>query len=371
MQQLVYLLKILLYYIVCIFAYSVLKSRRRFVFTFAGKPITQESKERSSLFWIVLVCLTFAIASVLYSRVPYASDRGNYAVRFENHYDSPWTLGLNTIANILYLVSDDARVLFFTVSFLYMILTYVAYHKYEHITQEVFIFLGVSQYFIFSFYLLKQAPAIALAAISMAYFMKDKYVQSILCLVLAVLFHESALVLIPLYMVMYGGRNPIFRWLGYISMAVCLFGFTFASQLVVDIITRFSPELTNQVGDYFDVANLQSGFAVTVLKGIPYYAITLIGFIKRPLLHKGIKYYDRYLILSVFVCVMTLLSSRMYWMFRFATYMYFPMFVFLSLILKENENKKENTMIRCGIGGTLLFLSARYLYQIFFWHGGF
>jgi hypothetical protein len=109
-------------------------------------------KERR-ISWTAITFLStlLGIYSVICSKLPYSSDRGNYVTRFVNHWDNPWTAGLNWLANFLHLFTNDPKVLFFSVSFLCLFVTLVAYRMFEEAEHQALLLMALSTYCIGSF----------------------------------------------------------------------------------------------------------------------------------------------------------------------------------------------------------------------------
>ncbi len=367
-----------MYYIVCYIAYIIIScNKAKWIIKYDNRIIINKKGNNKNYIMILACSIIFGLVSIASSKIPYQSDRKNYALRFYhyNDFEDPWTAGLNLIANFLHLFTKNPQVLFFSISFLFMMLTFIAYYKFKIKAPDTFLFLGLSQYYIYSFYLLKQAPAIAIAAISIAYYFNEKYLWSIIILIISTLFHESAIILFPLYIIMWKSNKKWVRYLGGFLLIVCVVAFSQVSRTITSILSLCLPNIFTEVEGYLDLTGAMVGSGesniLTVVKGAPYYLITGFALLKRKELRFKIKKYDQYLLLSMFSSSMIFLSIRMYWMWRFATYTYFPMFIFLSMILNKNKNKIENIFMKFCVGMLLFFISFRYLCQIFYLYGGF
>jgi hypothetical protein len=318
------------------------------------------------------MAILLGIYSILSSKYPYSSDRGNYVYRFVNKIEDPWTMGLNSLAEFLQIFTNDPNVLFFTISFLCLLLTLIAYRIFDEADPNAILLMSLSTYCIYSFYLLKQAPSIAFAAISIALFAKKKWLYSLVFLILAITFHEASYILLPLYIVLLGSKKRWVRITEYTFLFLSLVFFIRFSSVATNFINQWLPNISEQLNPYTDESGsiVESINIFTIFKGFPYYFITVYAFWKRSSLKYKIKNYDLFLTISVFSSAMILMSAYMYWMWRFAAYGYFPMFIFASLIIRELKGN-ERLIFKFVLISTLLFITFRYLYQMFFWHGGF
>jgi transmembrane protein EpsG len=296
----------------------------------------------------------------------------NYAIRFADNWDSPWTLGLNLLSEFLQIFSNDPRILFFSVSFLTLILTFFAYNEFKEAHPKALVLMAISTYIFYSFYLLKQAPAIAFAAISIAKLFKKNFKLSVIFLVISLMFHESAIILIPLYIVLLGSKKKWIRVSQFALLFLSVFFFKEVSDFFLSIVYQFLPNIGAEFDSFLDDAGqIETNVNITtIFKGFPFYLITLYAYIRRPMLKQKISNYDQFLILSIFSSFMIILSAYMYWFWRFGSYVYFPIFIFASLIIKE-DSSMNRFLFSILLHGSLFLLAYYYLYQIYFWYGGF
>ena len=370
-----YLLKILAYLMFIIITYFASKNSYRRNLRQITVNLDNSNKLHSrKIGWLEIIFLSslIGIYSIISSKYPYSSDRGNYVIQFVNYRDSPWTPGLNILGDFLHLFTNEPKVLFFTVSFLCLFITLASYNIFEKARPQALLLMSISSYCIDSLFLLKQAPSIAFAAMSIAVLFKRRFALSIIFLIIAISFHEAAFILIPLYVVLLGAKKRWIRIFQYIILILTVLFFSEISNIVLGFVSHWLPNIFGQLSGYLDDGGniKQSINILTIFKGFPYYFITFYAVLKRSYLKSKIKNYDRYLVLCVFASAMIIMSAYMYWMSRFATYCYFPMFIFVSLILQEDKGK-DRQIFYLLVGGSLFFLTFRYLSQIFFLYGGF
>lgn len=324
---------------------------------------------------IFLLSMIFGIYSIYVSKENLTSDRYNYAIRFANQLEGQWTPGLNFLAKMLQSISSDPNILFFAISFIHVLITLVAFNKSEITTVKALMLLLVSNYFIFSFNWLKQAPAIAFSSLAYVAFTKRKKGLSLLFVIISILFHESAVILLPVFILLLNFNKKSVRILASMGILLLFLFYPIVNEYLVKIAINIFPFLESQLQIYLNPSyEFKSAYTenfLTILKGIPYYLITLYAIINRRTLKRKINNYDSYVFLSSIVSISIALSYYMYWMFRFATYFYFPTIVFAGMMIKEMRNNRSNLFFEVITTVSLTFLTIRYLYQMFFIHGGF
>jgi len=340
-----------------------------------GNQIKLQSRQQRniSIVTIILLSLLFGLYSIASTRIPYALDRGVYAKAFSESRVDRSTIGLNMLYRILIPISNDPRILFFTVTFLCTFLVLLAHRMNHKAKPNTLLYLVLSEFFIYSFYLLKQAPAIALAAIATTLFLQEKKLLSLLFLVLAILFHESAFIIIPVYVLILCADIPWVRRGSYILMALVVIFFIPFSRIAIRVSGTLVPKLLTELRSYIDDTGAMkvSVNILTTLKGIPFYLITIYGFRRRKEYIDRIQHYDQYMIMSVFVSITVLLSAYMYWMWRFGTFFFFPIFVFASQLASVNKDDKQDRIFSLLLMASLGFWTLRYLWRMFYLNGGF
>lgn len=336
--------------------------------------VVSERFGRFGIISIIMCCVLMGIYANICGQVPYSSDRGNYALRFSDDIYLPGvkkaSLGLYWIEVVLHIFTYNPSVLFFTISALYLFFSLLAYNCYPEVKPRALLYAGLSNYFIFSFYLLKQGPAISLIAISIAAFLNKKKSVWLLTLILAICFHESALIMIPVFFLLMGAKKQWVRIAQYTVLIICLVGFREITQIISQVLGNWIPALRFQMGDYFENTGSEASNIMTAFKGIPYYLITFYAILKRNVFKDRIQHYDSYLMMSFFVSITTIMSVYMYWMWRFSAYCYFPMFVFASLLYREAQGRKDRGMVGWMLCISFLFFTARVLIQYYFLYGG-
>lgn len=380
MEQSVYILKIAVYILYVLLIYmSAKKFKDKEIYKKDyslnnGKIVIKSNKIsiQFSKLYIILYALLFGLYSITVSVKPYSSDRGYYAKVFGNTiYDYQLPKGYSFFTKILYYISENPDFLFFAVSFFIIIIILLVYRKFEISNPEGLLLLFTSLYFIYGFHLLKQGIAIAFGTVSIEYILKKKKIRALFWGIIAVLFHESALILIVVSLALIDSNKKWKRIAIYLISITIALSFSVFAAYFSDTIARLVPSFGIEMGDYFKDLNFSSSGLATALKGMPVYIITAISIIKRKKISKTINNYDKYLILSVFTSITYILSSYMYWMYRFGLYSMFFVFMFFGEILRKIDSNKEKTIYILAVYGITAFLTIRYLSQMFFIYGGF
>lgn len=372
-NEFIYILKIIYYFVfvfaVYLFALTSYNSKKN------KKQTEKKKKHRISTIIIIILCFVIGYYSIICGPNPPKLDRLNYAFRFMHESQAlivkQSSLGLYFIECFLHLFTYNPDILFFTMAFIYYYLSFKAYDTYEEVYPIALLFLTLSSYGLFGFYMLKQCIAIALVAIAFACLFKNQRKTCIVLTALAITFHESAWIVIPIYFALIFSKSKTSRFLSYSILLICVIFFRQISTILVNLFS-FIPGISDQIVSYIDekggIVAEENYF--TILKGLPYYFITIFAFVKRNVLKDKIKNYDKFLMISFFCSIATLLSFYMYWMWRFAAYCYFPVVVFASIIYSRLTKSKEKMMFASFIVLTLGALMVKLLIQYYYIYGG-
>ena len=159
----------------------------------------------------------------------------------------------------------------------------------------------------------------------------------------------------------------------YILMVLVVIFFIPFSRVAIRISGTLIPQLLTELQSYIDdTGAMKTSLNIfTTIKGLPFYLITIYGFRRRKDYIGIIQHYDKYMIMSFFVSITILLSAYMYWMWRFGTFFYFPIFVFASQLANANKDDKQDRLFSLLLMVSLGFFTLRYLWRILYIHGGF
>jgi len=372
----------ILVYVLKIFAYFILVLLLYFFAKFIQKcELTHNFNKKNVLIIIVsilIISILFGIYSVVCTKYPYESDRLNYAFRFQDDrflesvktVESP---GLYYLEIVLHLFSHDPNILFFTCTFLFVSISLVSYILKDHKKPKELLLLGLSPfYFIYGFIALKQSISIALSFLAYSASTRNKKVLAIISILLAFLFHETALVAILFYIIYVLSKKRKFCLSYLICLALLLLFFPRIANLFTHMLLNIFPTSATQLRAYISASGdfKISYNSLTIFKYIPFYIIALYAIMNRKKMI-SIKNFSQKTVLFISGCTVMLLSAYMYWMFRFSLYIYPFMISFFVEILDNIGDEKLKKHIYSIILILFFILTLVTLIKYFFNYGGF
>ena len=272
-----YVLRILSYFILVYVVYQTLE--------IGYKQHQQDSsKQKVSHLYIFVVSFVIAVWAV-WNFLDGSGDHYNYAVRFERIDDTSihfQSYGLGLIYDFLHKFTTNSDVMFVVVIFLGNYLTFWAYRIYDKATPRSIMFLMLSEYFLYNFAAIKQFVAVGFSCLFFAYFFSGKRIWCLIWIPLAIMFHEMAYLLIPIYFVLLFQDNHYIR-IGALGVFVLTFLLPPVFNRILPLIDAVIPVLGAQLRSFLYGYYSPGTGAVTILKGVPYYLFSLM-----PLFHKGI-----------------------------------------------------------------------------------
>lgn len=371
MTEVVYILKILLYFLLLYGVYHTAKYRYAI-----HKPLSWRS--------ILVYVLFFGIYAIIIGNPETKQDRYIYAIRYVDPYwdvsetESP---GLNFAYNILRPISLNPNFLYFVFYVVYMGLTLIAYRFYKSAKPQALLFLLCSLYPIFGFYALKQCIANVFVLLAFVVYFnlherrkglgKTIYAWSFIIVLLAgaISFHEAAMIVPLVFLLFVFWKYKIVRILGYWGIIVGLVCIAPLFNYIFGSIGSLSENLAQQTANY-DAGLGFTGNILTGIKGLPFYIITYIAIKYRRVYHASVGNYDKYLLLSILVSCFHVCSIYNYWLFRFALFFYFPVMVFAqnfcSVLVRSHRSRRWLSFAFW----TCLALSVKEIAQLYFLYGG-
>ena len=356
------LFKILLYYAIIYFTYCVARSY-------------EKKSMKIPVYMKIIICFLFIGYLYIATTIPYVMDKKIYALKYSNdiylsqvYNDS---IGLWVITKILHIFSYNPMFLFSVVMFIFMYLTLVSYEKIDDADSFSLLLLLLSEYPFFGFYQIKQCLALGFVSLGFAYYLKKKNFLAFVCFVIGILFHETAVIIFPVLLIMKGSKKKTIRLLEYLLLLItCLF-FAKISSFILSIISALFPTLYSNWNIYLNgnyiISNLNF---MTTLKGLPFYIMVFIFVIFGIAKKSKVENINMYLILSLFNCFFIILSGYMYWMFRFGSYFYIFNCIIGSLAYK-NIVIESNKRIYCFIVlTTFIILGIKLWLQYYLIYGG-
>jgi len=316
-------------------------------------------KTKISNFKIILISVIFGCYSVYVSAKPYFADRAYYAIAYGNRvYDYQMPKLFLSLTKFLFNIDSNPDFLFFSVSFLIIFIIFIAYKKFENANYYGFLLLAFSLFFIFDFHMLKQGLAVAFGTLFLIYLLKKKYIIAVIWLLVSINFHESALILIPIGILLIGSANRIIRFLGYSLFFFIPFCFSGFSNSMSSIMMEIFPSFGSEFKTYFSNLSFSASNIAASIKGLPFYIITFFGLTQRKKYVNLVPNYDKYMYLSIFVSLSYIISSYMYWMFRFSFFGYFLVCMFFGSVIKFIENKKQKFLYVTMVYGSTFIITS-------------
>lgn len=362
-EYLEYLVKIAYYFFMIFVIFLIAKKHAK-------------KKDKFPVGEMIIVCGLFGYYSIICGKYPYVSDRLNFAFRFESDYYNDFvfkeSFGLFLLERILHVFTYEPKVLFFVVAFLFMFFSLMAYKKSENTNPYTLLLLLVSAYPTYGLYMLKQSLSVAIMFLAFCYYNKSK-ILSLFFVISAILFHEAALIVVPILLIKKLLKNDVLRKIMYLGFIAVVVGFAQYNGIIINFVTQIVPTLGYQLNQYIntqDGAIISNGTYMTFLKGIPFFTIYIAGLLYKKEGMIKIKEYNIYMFLTFFTSVTFLLSNYMYWLFRFGLYFYFPVFIFAIKLMEIIKNKQQRLIYCILTYGLLFFLTMRLWCQYYFIYGG-
>ena len=374
---LIYIFKIILYYFLIYAAYRVALSKYK-----VGARFSWPS--------IILFSLAFGYYAILVGNPELSADRRNYAIRY---VDPSWndsqteSYGLNWTYEVLRPISLNPDFLCFSFEGCYIFLTLVVYRYYRNMHPKSLLILLCSLYPIFGFYGLKQAISQALVAIAFMIQFNNSDIKSdipikprrkYLCLGLlsitfyvgAMLFHEAAYLPFVIFVAFFFWEIRLVRVLTLGGVFVGLIWGIVALNFFLNSVGQFSEVLSRQTEHYIEGVDGFNAGILTIFKGFPFYIISYIGIKYRKYYSNVMRDYDKYLLCTIFVSAMVLLSAINYWFFRFSLYFYFPTFIFAYNLRQEMLMRGYGVRWYGWVFAITLLLSIKEMIQFYFLYNG-
>ncbi len=337
------------------------------------------SSYKMTLLMAITIALLFAFYNVIVTKmsVTISGDRQNYTLNFFGLRSSS-SDGLMFLIGLLRKVSSNVESLYYVSTFVPMLITMLAYRESDDASPKALFFLLTTQYVFFTFAGMKQCYTNAFAALCIVLALRNKGIKdtifSIISIALAIWFHPTGYMLIPLYIMI---RVKKSRWINvvfFLFLIIIAFFFEPLLLRVARIASSYAPIVAVKIYAYFgDTANeaLETAGSMSALKGIPFYIIALVGWIKRKELHTVVHNYDNYLFLSGVISVIYLASVYNAWVIRLAYFLVLPVGIFFAQLMQHMSRKNNYTIINASVLGLNALLTLRFVVLIYLNYGGF
>lgn len=357
----IYIFKIIIYVIMLFFIYFIVQKQYL-------------KKRKLSVAIKVFISLLFMIYSIISTAHPYVMDKVIYALKFSSNIYSEQvfmdSIGLWFVQYLLHFFTYNPLILFSFISFSFTYIILTAYNRCEEAKPISLLLLLVGEFFIFSFYQLKQCISTALITLSLVEYFNNKKISSFLYMIIAFLFHESSLIVIPVLVLLKGNKNKLIRLVEYLGFMLFILFFNQINNIIIKLFVLIIPSLANDLSIYIDdYSIITSVNFMTILKGLPFYIITAVAILERKKL-KDMKNIDSYILLSCINCVTIILSGYMYWMFRFGIYFHFSNAILATYVIDSFEKDYNRRIFKLIVITISLLLTIKLWVQYYFNYGG-
>ena len=378
------LLAVICYVAISYYVYLVVAQRYRRVSNFYdfikdGEYQDKIIRLKMTVRMIIGIALIFVLYNMMVTlmRSGTGGDRSNYALNFYGYRNSP-SEGLTFVINLVKIFTNDVRWFYYVCMFIPVVVTLFAYSINREALPVSILFLLSTQYVLFMLAGLKQAYANAFAVLCIAFALRNNgkkdLVFCIISMILAIWFHHTGYFLLPIIVMLKirktSKRNVLF-------MVLMVLAIVFLEPILIRVASMVRPVfpfLARKIYEYFGesaIEGLQTEGRSTFIKGVPFYVLTLVGWIKRKQLVNVIDNYDNYLFLSFMLSLVYLSTLYNSWMYRLAYFLYFPAGIYYGQLMTHINLKSNKKILEAVILGFTALFTLRFLALMYINYGGF
>lgn len=360
------------YLLIIFFVYFLASVSEKVVLKIGQKRLAHNKYNSFFIFASISLCVLYDLY-VTETSINMGGDRTNYLYEFNNGRGI-LTLGLQKVMDWFRVFSNDFTMFILLICCICVGLTLFAYRISSDSTPIVILLIFSSQYLFSIFVNFKQCFANAFAAIFFAVlFSKKRRKRDLLCIgiiILACLFHEASIILLPIYLMCRGKEIKHLEIWFILFIIVMLFLDKFA-LLGANIVSPFAPGIASKINLYFTNISEVESRIIILLKGIPYYVILWIAIRRRNQIIEKINYYDEYVLITMVMVFLQVGALWSYWLPRAQYFLYLPVFILFGQIMDKTDETKSNIVIKLLVCGSVLFFSLRDLILMYIRYGGF
>ena len=301
-------------------------------------------------------------------------DRSNYRQDFFGR-DTGY-IGYDFYDELVHKFTEDFNLFMYFTTFICCVTIFIVYNLHRRTTPKNLLVLMLTPIVFFTFTGYKQCMSsnfVMLFFAVMSYENSRKRdVLAIVCIILACLFHSSAYMLIPIYFLIRKYRTYNLGIFIVALIGIFLFLEPICRQIAGSTSSVF-PVLSNKLLDYFseESTHRDDGTLVTIIKGFPYYYLSIIGITKRKKLSEKIKSYDTYLMLIIIAAFSYAAAGISYWLSRLTALFYLPVSIFAVILFENEEDRRISFYDRFIFIGSLAFFTFRSVFLTFYNWGGY
>ena len=336
-------------------------------------------KRKMTVGAVISIALLFTIYNVIVTAMStgLGGDRLNYYVDCIGVRPAGST-GLMIVISLLRKITAHYEILFYFSTFVCMILTLTAYRISGIKSANALFFLLTTQYVLFTLTGIKQCYTNGFACLCLIIALQRKTkkddILCILLIILAILFHPTGYLLIPLYLMVLIRKTTGLIILSFLLMLIVAFYMDTILEQCALFLKPFAPALSTSISRYVGstaLESLQTEGIMTVFKGVPFFIITILGIRRRPRLKRVIEGYDSYLLLSAALSLVYLITIYNSWFYRMAYLLYLPVGIFFVRLMSHEKNRNNYIILNAAVIGINAVLTLRFLALIYLNYGGF
>ncbi len=351
-----------------------------------GKFADEKSKDflKIPIYLIVFFAVLYTLYNVCCTYGKDISKKGEgdrfvYYLQFIGEIKS--TTGMTFVFRLIQLFTDNFNAVLYFTTFACCCMFFLALNLSKEVTVYSVVFFLITDIVVaVTFVNLKQSFSVGFAYLVFAICLNKKksLINEIivwLLIVAAILFHITAVILIPIYfLIRFTGWQKKYLYVFVVILLLCIVFMKSLCLFFAGVLVKINPSsaLAAKISEYFTGNGIVAGESpFAFLKGFPFYLISAIGVVKRKRLRLSIDNYDNYLLLSMFGSVFYLCSAQIYWMYRMIYYFYLPISIFIGQIIKKGLRTTFDRLAiaLCYVSEAVVFF--RWLILIYINYGGF
>lgn len=267
----------------------------------------------------------------------YGTDYAMYEYMYFNQYAQnieKVEIGYKILMQLSYQLFGENAYLFFTLcSALTILPIYIIIKKYSNKPGESLFYFVALGFYVLSFNMVRQSIALAICFFALKYMFNRKIIKYVITILIASLFHMTALIMIPMY------------WIANLQ-------FNKKKLLILLIVLSFSGILFNPIFNYFtsiipqysmysSYGNAHAGIGTYIVDSIYIILIILIILNKNRMINENKKYIINLITFSMFFIM---LSIQNILFARLIYYWLIPIVLILPEIITTVKKQYRNTM---------------------------
>lgn len=238
--------------------------------------------KRKKVHYYKLFFLVTIIAVITALRGNLGSDTQMYISVYQNGVDSisrwvDFEIGFRLFMNIIRLTGMPYQFFFFVTSFLTMLFAFLAIaHERDNINVFIASFICMVDFYFLSWNIIRQALAVSMCIYALCLYLDKKWKRALLLIILASLFHTSALVCLVAVVAKYVFESKKYKYLLAVAAIGALY-IVFHRELIADIVYRVTH--VSYYAQYFSRTAETEGSIVTYfIKILPMTLLAVIGY---------------------------------------------------------------------------------------------